>query len=58
MERVLLETGVGGIAALHDYYQKYILKYEENMRKKVEDMMEEQRQLELNACSTKYIGLL
>lgn len=43
VERVLLETGVGGVAALHDYYQEYILKFEENMRKKVEDTMERQR---------------
>lgn len=49
-----METGVGGVAALHDYYQEYILKFEENMRKKVEEMMERQRQLEINACSTKY----
>ncbi|XP_043256185.1 STAGA complex 65 subunit gamma-like isoform X2 [Colletes gigas] len=42
-ERVLLETGVGGVAALHDYYQEYVLKFEENMRKKVEAMMEKQR---------------
>ncbi|EZA50920.1 STAGA complex 65 subunit gamma [Ooceraea biroi] len=55
MERVLLETGVGGLAALHDYYQEYVLKYEENTRKKVEEMMEKQRQLELNPCSTKMV---
>jgi len=54
VERVLLETGMGGVMALHDYYQEYILKFEENMKKKVEEMMERQRQLELNACSTKY----
>lgn len=54
MERVLLETGVGGVAALHDYYQEYVLKFEENTRRKVEETMERQRQLELNACSTKY----
>jgi len=54
VERVLLETGVGSVTALHDYYQEYILKFEENMKKKVEKMMERQRQLELNACSTKY----
>ena len=43
VERVLLETGVGGVAALHDYYQEYVLKLEENMRKKVEIMLEKQR---------------
>ncbi|XP_076626785.1 uncharacterized protein LOC143344512 isoform X2 [Colletes latitarsis] len=43
VERVLLETGVGGVAALHDYYQEYVLKFEENMRKKVEAMVEKQR---------------
>ncbi|XP_017763998.1 PREDICTED: uncharacterized protein LOC108553557 isoform X2 [Eufriesea mexicana] len=53
LERVLLETGVGGIAALHDYYQEYVLKFEESMKKKVETMMEKQRQLELNAYSSK-----
>lgn len=55
MERVLLETGVGGVAALHDYYQEYVLKFEENMKKKVEAMLEKQRQLELNAYSFKYL---
>lgn len=55
LERVLLETGIGGICALHDYYQEYILKFEENMKKKVEVMMEKQRQLELNAYSSKYL---
>lgn len=45
MERVLLETGMGGVAALHDYYQEYIIKFEENMRKQVEETMEKQRQL-------------
>ncbi|XP_031836633.1 uncharacterized protein LOC116428739 isoform X2 [Nomia melanderi] len=43
VERVLLETGVGGVAALHDYYQEYVLKFEENMKKKAETMMEKQR---------------
>ncbi|XP_076288496.1 uncharacterized protein LOC143212989 isoform X4 [Lasioglossum baleicum] len=43
VERVLLETGIGGVAALHDYYQEYVLKFEENMRKKAETMMEKQR---------------
>ncbi|XP_003693938.2 uncharacterized protein LOC100871771 isoform X2 [Apis florea] len=55
LERVLLETGIGGICALHDYYQEYILKFEENMKKKVEVMMEKQRQLELNAYSSKIV---
>ncbi|KAG5323346.1 ST65G protein, partial [Pseudoatta argentina] len=53
MERVMLETGVGNVSALHDYYQEYILKFEENTKRKVEEMMERQRQLEFNACSTK-----
>ncbi|KAK1128449.1 hypothetical protein K0M31_002912 [Melipona bicolor] len=43
LERVLVETGVGGVAALYDYYQEYVLKFEENMKKKVEAMMEKQR---------------
>lgn len=43
VERVLLETGVGGVAALHNYYQEYVLRFEENMKKKVEEMMEKQR---------------
>jgi len=55
VERVMLETGMGNVSALHDYYQEYILKFEENTKRKVEEMMERQRQLELNACST--IGL-
>lgn len=45
VERVLLETGVGGVAALHDYYQEYVLKFEENMKKKVEAMLEKQRMI-------------
>ncbi|XP_046814440.1 STAGA complex 65 subunit gamma-like [Vespa crabro] len=43
MERVLLETGIGGVTAIHDYYQEYILRFEENMKRKVETMMEKQR---------------
>ncbi|XP_033348996.1 STAGA complex 65 subunit gamma-like isoform X2 [Bombus vosnesenskii] len=43
LERVLVETGIGGVAALHDYYQEYVLKFEDNMKKKVEAMMEKQR---------------
>lgn len=42
---MLLETGMGGVAALHDYYQEYIIKFEENMKKQVEETMEKQRQL-------------
>ncbi|KYM84723.1 STAGA complex 65 subunit gamma [Atta colombica] len=53
VERVMLETGVGDVSALHDYYQEYILKFEENTKRKVEEMMERQRQLELNAYSIK-----
>ncbi|XP_012140849.2 uncharacterized protein LOC100874817 isoform X4 [Megachile rotundata] len=43
VERVLLETGVGSVSTLHDYYQEYVLKFEANMKKKVEAMMEKQR---------------
>lgn len=43
VERVLLETGVGGVRALYDYYQEYVLKFEENMKWKVEEMLERQR---------------
>lgn len=50
----MLETGVGGVRALYDYYQEYVLKFEENMKWKVEEMLERQRQLEINTCSTKY----
>lgn len=53
-----METGVGGVAALYDYYQEYVLKFEENMKRKVETMMEKQRQLELNAYSSKYLIVL
>ncbi|XP_033348997.1 uncharacterized protein LOC117233119 isoform X3 [Bombus vosnesenskii] len=55
LERVLVETGIGGVAALHDYYQEYVLKFEDNMKKKVEAMMEKQRQLELNVYSAKMV---
>lgn len=53
-----METGIGGVAALHDYYQEYVLKFEDNMQKKVEAMMEKQRQLELNVYSAKYLIVL
>lgn len=53
IEKVLLETGVGGVAALNDYYQEYVLRYERNMKFKVERMAEEQRRLELSASSNK-----
>lgn len=46
VERVLLETGVGGVAALHNYYQEYVLKFEQNMRRKVEETMERQRTIQ------------
>lgn len=46
----MLEVGVGGVAALHEYYQEYILKFEDNMRKKVEEMLEKQR-IEFDACN-------
>lgn len=51
VERVLLETGVGGVTALHDYYQEYVLKFEENMRKQVEETMEKQRMVLDEAAS-------
>jgi len=51
VERVLLETGVGGVSALHDYYQEYVLKFEENMKKKVEETMERQRMVLDEAAS-------
>lgn len=54
VERVLVETGVGGVTALRNYYQEYILSFEENMKRKVEEMMERQRQLEFNIYSTNY----
>lgn len=50
-ERVLLETGLGGVAALHDYYQEYILMFEENTRRKVKTMMEKQRMVLDEAAS-------
>lgn len=53
-----METGIGGVAALHDYYQEYVLKFENNMKKKVEAMMEKQRQFELNVYSAKYLIVL
>ncbi|XP_043584522.1 uncharacterized protein LOC122568638 isoform X1 [Bombus pyrosoma] len=55
LERVLVETGIGGVAALHDYYQEYVLKFEDNMKKKVEAMIEKQRQLEFNVYSAKMV---
>ncbi|XP_011137812.2 uncharacterized protein LOC105182228 isoform X2 [Harpegnathos saltator] len=51
VERVLVETGVGGVTALHDYYQEYILNFEENMKRKVEEMMERQRMVLDEAAS-------
>lgn len=51
VERVLLEAGVGGVAALHDYYQEYVLRFEETMKTKVETMMEKQRMVLDEAAS-------
>lgn len=53
MERVLLETGVGGIIEIHNYYQEYILKYEQKVKRKTEKILEEQKQIELNASNVK-----
>lgn len=48
MERVLIEMGVGGVAGIHDYYQNYVLKFEQKMKGEVEVMADHQkRQLEL-----------
>ncbi|XP_043267703.1 STAGA complex 65 subunit gamma-like isoform X2 [Venturia canescens] len=52
MEKVLLEAGVGGVVALHDYYQGFILRFEKKMKREAEIMAEEQ-QLELSTCTTK-----
>lgn len=49
---------MGGVSALHDYYQEYVLKFEENMRRKVEETMEKQRQFELDIYSIKYYNRL
>ncbi|KAL6428046.1 hypothetical protein ACFW04_008432 [Cataglyphis niger] len=43
VERVLLETGIGGVTALHDYYQEYVIKFEDNIRKQVEETIERQK---------------
>lgn len=51
MERVLVEAGVGNVLDLHDYYQNYVLKYEEKMKRKVEITAEKQRQLELSTTA-------
>ena len=58
MERVLLESGVGGVVALHNYYHEYILKYERNVKVKAETLLEEQRQKELSACNIKWVFFL
>jgi len=50
MEKVLLEAGVGGVIALQDYYQGFILRFEKKMKREAEIMAEEQR-LELSTCS-------
>ncbi|XP_012287384.1 STAGA complex 65 subunit gamma-like [Orussus abietinus] len=53
MERVLVESGIGGAVALYDYYQEYVLKFEQNMKTRVEKLAEEQRLMELNATNCK-----
>lgn len=53
MERVLVETGVGGVVKIHDYYRNYVLRYEEKIKHQVEKMIEQQHQLELST-SVKY----
>ncbi|XP_033216673.1 STAGA complex 65 subunit gamma-like isoform X2 [Belonocnema kinseyi] len=52
VERVLLESGVGGVEELHNYYQNTILRFEQRVRKKVEKAVEKQK-LELDACNSK-----
>ncbi|OXU25410.1 hypothetical protein TSAR_012628 [Trichomalopsis sarcophagae] len=53
MEKVLVEANVGGIIGLHNYYEEYILRHEKNVKRKVENKVEQQRQLELNICNAK-----
>ncbi|XP_011298170.1 uncharacterized protein [Fopius arisanus] len=49
MERVLVETGIGGVVDLHDYYQNYVIRHEKEIKSQVEVGMEEQREMELSA---------
>lgn len=53
VERVLVESGVGGVRGLHDYYQNKILRFEQHVKKKVEKAAEEQKISELKATNTK-----
>ncbi|XP_058806880.1 uncharacterized protein LOC131673148 [Phymastichus coffea] len=53
IEKVLVETNIGGVMGLYDYYQEYVLRHERNIKKKVEKKMEQQRQRELNVNTTK-----
>ncbi|XP_051172437.1 uncharacterized protein LOC127288817 [Leptopilina boulardi] len=52
MERVLVESGIGGVEGIHSYYQNTILGFEQHVKKKVERAMEKQIS-ELNANNTK-----
>lgn len=53
MEKVLVEANIGGVVGLHNYYQEYILRHEQNLKKKVDKKLEQQRQFELNINNTK-----
>lgn len=53
MEKVLVEANVGGIIGLYNYYDEFVLKHEKNIKKKTENKMEQQRQMELNLCNAK-----
>jgi hypothetical protein len=48
-----VEANVGGILGLHNYYEEYILRHEKNIKQRVENKMDQQRQLELNICNAK-----
>ncbi|CAG5074847.1 Similar to Supt7l: STAGA complex 65 subunit gamma (Mus musculus) [Cotesia congregata] len=50
VERILVETGIGNVEEIHNYYQNYVVKFEEGMRKTVEAMVCKQ-QMELSSAA-------
>ncbi|KAL7303282.1 hypothetical protein TKK_0004476 [Trichogramma kaykai] len=52
LQKVLVESNIGGIAALYEHYEEFVLKHEKYVKKMAERKLEEQKQLELNISKT------
>ncbi|XP_034944623.1 uncharacterized protein [Chelonus insularis] len=43
LERILVETNIGSVADIYDYYQNYVIKFEKRVKRNVEIMSEKQQ---------------